>query len=242
MALIKCKECGKEISDTVKKCPNCGVKIEKGKKVNKKYIVIGIIVAIVILSSIVISNIIIRNNEKTRKEEIFDNAKISYKNLNDVTDYCIKIMDSEYNAWYYGIFNNDDATVSGLATKTGLSSTTIKEELNKLGYTTSSTQNSFLREGFSYCILIVNSVYETKGTFTEINEKLEQVKSTLKIMGDEYSDYEHYPKLKEYYSKVCSYYEFVKSPTGSFNQLQGTINDYENNLRTYKNDLQYIFE
>jgi len=24
MALINCKECGKEISDTAKKCPNCG--------------------------------------------------------------------------------------------------------------------------------------------------------------------------------------------------------------------------
>lgn len=44
-------------------------------------------------------------------------------------------------------------------------------------------------------------------------------------MGDKYTDYEYYPKLKEYYSKVCSYYEFVKSPTGSFNQLQGTVND-----------------
>ena len=29
MALIKCPECGKEISDTVKSCPNCGY--EKGK-------------------------------------------------------------------------------------------------------------------------------------------------------------------------------------------------------------------
>ena len=26
MALIKCKECGKEISDTAKVCPNCGYK------------------------------------------------------------------------------------------------------------------------------------------------------------------------------------------------------------------------
>ena len=24
MALIKCPECGKEISDTAKQCPNCG--------------------------------------------------------------------------------------------------------------------------------------------------------------------------------------------------------------------------
>ena len=27
MALIKCSECGKEISDKAKKCPHCGFKI-----------------------------------------------------------------------------------------------------------------------------------------------------------------------------------------------------------------------
>ena len=28
MALIKCSECGKEISDTSKICPNCGIEIK----------------------------------------------------------------------------------------------------------------------------------------------------------------------------------------------------------------------
>ena len=30
MALLKCKECGKEISDTAKTCPHCGAKLSKG--------------------------------------------------------------------------------------------------------------------------------------------------------------------------------------------------------------------
>ena len=29
MALVKCSECGKEMSDTIKKCPNCGYKNKK---------------------------------------------------------------------------------------------------------------------------------------------------------------------------------------------------------------------
>lgn len=28
MALIKCKECGKEVSDKAKSCPNCGAPID----------------------------------------------------------------------------------------------------------------------------------------------------------------------------------------------------------------------
>ena len=31
MALIKCQECGKEISDTSKRCIHCGAKIKKEK-------------------------------------------------------------------------------------------------------------------------------------------------------------------------------------------------------------------
>lgn len=34
MALIKCPECGKELSDTVKFCPNCGYKL---KGINRKF-------------------------------------------------------------------------------------------------------------------------------------------------------------------------------------------------------------
>ena len=32
MALIKCPECSKEISDTAKNCPNCGYEKEKPKQ------------------------------------------------------------------------------------------------------------------------------------------------------------------------------------------------------------------
>jgi zinc-ribbon domain len=31
MALIKCVECGEEISDTAKSCPKCGAKVPKAK-------------------------------------------------------------------------------------------------------------------------------------------------------------------------------------------------------------------
>ena len=36
MALINCPECGKEISDTVKTCPNCGYKLRRINRNNHK--------------------------------------------------------------------------------------------------------------------------------------------------------------------------------------------------------------
>lgn len=46
MALIKCPECGKEISDSAKKCIHCGKVIHPGstgKKVGKIFLIIGIV-------------------------------------------------------------------------------------------------------------------------------------------------------------------------------------------------------
>lgn len=46
MALIKCAECGKEISDTAEKCPNCGCKTKHGTTVTeaKSTVVVAIII------------------------------------------------------------------------------------------------------------------------------------------------------------------------------------------------------
>ncbi len=65
MALIKCKECGKEISDKAKKCIHCGIALkDDGNKVtnndNKKKnkavkIIVGIILLVVAIFSVVIA-------------------------------------------------------------------------------------------------------------------------------------------------------------------------------------------
>lgn len=56
MALIKCKECGKEISSQAEKCPNCG-NIMKGKTKNKK---VGVIVVLIASSISVILSILLK--------------------------------------------------------------------------------------------------------------------------------------------------------------------------------------
>ena len=56
MAMIKCRECGKEISNTAEKCPHCGCKTRYGKEQEDKkgngtmlYIGIGAIIIGLIL-------------------------------------------------------------------------------------------------------------------------------------------------------------------------------------------------
>lgn len=68
MALIKCSECGKEISDTIKKCPNCGYKNKK--KLNKKKFVIICIISLVLLIGGCVSVITIKNNNTKQQEKL----------------------------------------------------------------------------------------------------------------------------------------------------------------------------
>lgn len=55
MALIKCSECGKEISDKAKVCPNCGSKTNFAHKKSKdnKLTILVVIGFIIILVSLV---------------------------------------------------------------------------------------------------------------------------------------------------------------------------------------------
>ena len=53
MAMIQCPECGKEISDTAKACPNCGYPLQKEKKqLSIKKIGIVAMIALLVLGSI----------------------------------------------------------------------------------------------------------------------------------------------------------------------------------------------
>ena len=72
MALISCPECGKEMSDTLKKCPHCGMKIKKQKNkepMGKKTKIIILACAIVILLTIAISVLLVNLFSLTEEEK-----------------------------------------------------------------------------------------------------------------------------------------------------------------------------
>lgn len=49
MALIKCPECGKEMSDQALTCPNCGFELRKSEPVNWTAVFVVLIVIAVIV-------------------------------------------------------------------------------------------------------------------------------------------------------------------------------------------------
>lgn len=96
MALIKCPECGKDISDTCENCIHCGYPIRKGKKINKKiFFVVGglaIVVAIVIIGVSIINKVsphTIKNTQLMKLMEYTSSSEIK----NDLGD------DYEHKVW-----------------------------------------------------------------------------------------------------------------------------------------------
>lgn len=109
MALIKCPECGKEISDKASSCPNCGCPIEiqktevssnisdqpitgqTSKKLNKKIIPIVIALVVVAIISVVIYNVKVVQprrlevqNKTAYEEAVALLEKGKYEEANDI--------------------------------------------------------------------------------------------------------------------------------------------------------------
>lgn len=96
MALVKCPECGKDISDTCENCIYCGYPIRKGEKINKK-IVFGVGgLAIVVAFAVIVVSIInktpphaIKNTKLMKLMEYTSSSEIK----NDLGD------DYEHKVW-----------------------------------------------------------------------------------------------------------------------------------------------
>lgn len=65
MALIKCPECGKEISNTAHKCINCGYSLKIKKEISKRTLkkVIVCIVVLLLLMAMVVTRIIVKRQQ-----------------------------------------------------------------------------------------------------------------------------------------------------------------------------------
>lgn len=95
MALIQCPECGKEISDKAKKCPNCGYQI---RKINK---LIPLLAAIVIIAicGIVIFQVLNSEKDSELQQEVSDNTEAATE-IMDVTDTdIVKEQEEKYSRY-----------------------------------------------------------------------------------------------------------------------------------------------
>lgn len=81
MALINCQECSKEMSDTLKKCPNCGYSLKKKKELPMKKISIGVVISLVVVMGLVFAFNYNNIRPLSEKEKAVLTAIQNYKTL-----------------------------------------------------------------------------------------------------------------------------------------------------------------
>ena len=119
MALIKCNECGKEISDTVKRCINCGAKIKKERrKLNKKKkflilsivilgVIIGVVTTYVIFSKEEVEVRVLQTNDRDDTKEQIE-IITDYINIREKKSIDSKIIGKVYEGEIYTVISQDD--------------------------------------------------------------------------------------------------------------------------------------
>lgn len=195
----------------------------------------------------------------------FEASKAAYDNITTAYKITEQLGSDLYEAWRMGIYDKDeilDNGVNHLARELSLSAEEIRAGVgftvaNLLGddwekasdddkakYIAMADSAFELMEDelFSFCVMCVKNAYTANGKVGEAQTALDAAKTQMKELSQKYSDYEHYPALKEYYTTTSSFFDFCKNPTGSFEQVKETINDYKNEARDYVSDLDYIFE
>lgn len=105
MAMVKCKECGKEISNKAKACPSCGAKVKK--PIYKKPVLYVLIVILVIVIACAIK---INSNLKAHDIEmtIIDNGVSQVVQIDDVENV-LKNNEMQFDELY----KNKETTFSG---------------------------------------------------------------------------------------------------------------------------------
>lgn len=108
MALIKCPECQKEMSDQSKFCPHCGYRLnamsaeEKSKLKKVIFGIIGMIIAIILI-------VVIYDACTVSTDELRENLRKSKQELEDIQN---EIDDLErqkrWNDWLIDYYENND--------------------------------------------------------------------------------------------------------------------------------------
>lgn len=124
MAMIKCKECGKDISDTTKVCIHCGAKTEKAKMKSKKIkLYTSILITIVLILTIIIIFVIKSTEKDTSK--IIDGSKLNNDEL-------------------YGLFKDEDYSIRITKFSDDLSTTYVILENKTEGITVQRIYNNYV--------------------------------------------------------------------------------------------------
>ena len=210
MSLIKCPECGEEVSDKARKCPNCAYSLKKislNKNKIKKYILF-IIIALIILIVGIIGFIKYTENKYVKKAE-----SIVLNIINSSAD-CERIANLTTKVWYNTIYKKSDI------------------ETNK--YTKLYSGSNIFNSDFNTSLnrLFIDKNEDIKDIKQDAESIANEMKQLTKFPKNEQQMYLY---LQELYNSYQELVEITVNPTGSYSQYSQEKNTKINNcLNSYK--------
>lgn len=154
-------------------------------------------------------------------KKAFELSKDAYENISAAYELIEDFGSDLYEAWRLGIYEDDEISVKFLAEELNLSEDELNAGIDALmgmeGVGDSSF--SFYDDSlFSACVWLVSKAYEENGAAEEIQQRLSDAKDLMKTLSQDYSDYEHYPALKESYTTTNAFLIFARIPPVPLNR------------------------
>lgn len=221
MALIMCPECGKEISNKAKKCPNCAYSLKKHKlnfKEHKKIIIISLLVLILIIGGL-IGFYIYSKKEYSKKINL-----LSFQMLGSSAD-CEKLADLTSNVWYNTIYEKSDKETN----KYTIRSNYYKDYLPYYNYKDYQFNNDF---NTSLNNLFVDKADEV----SKINQEAEDIKNQVKdLKNAPLGQKDIYNALIDFNNAYQELVNLATNPSGSYTEYTKNKNEkIENGLNAYE--------
>ena len=208
---------------------------------------LALIIALVFCLSLVACGGNARANKKA-----YDDSKLAFDYITKAYLATNEFSSDIYEAWFQGVNNknnfNDESEMDDFADKMSIDLESIKKGvaslLGKSAYEYgdwSLLPYMYGGSHFSAWIDVISEAYKCSGKAGAISSDLIAAKDLMKTLSNEYSDYEHYPALKEYFTNTLAFFDFCCNPEGTFEQVKDTFNNYRNTAREYFFDLNYVF-
>lgn len=233
MALIKCPDCKKKISDSVDACPKCGCKITEEIKENaheneikesNKLVValsIGIFVCIVFIFSIFFVNKMQikkqqeqqkvemekQNKEKAEEKKFISAMEKAKESADTLYDYLSKKSVTISHTWYNAIYEKKDNETKKYTLKNG----NFKD----------------FSDAVDDCVddlIFSDKASDLYNTFLQNKTAYEEFELSKKIKNEFSSQKE---KVDEYIENIQSFYNSLSRPTGNYDDFTANVNNLE---------------
>jgi ribosomal protein L37E len=218
MALIKCKECGKEVSNKAESCPNCGfpiaekkkkdavqkVEVIRNKKASKK-IIIGLIIILLLGFG---AFLLFKEINKAKVYAYENNLRNVTETLIDGVSKSVKVANLINKVWYNTIFKVSDEETDAYTKNNGKFYDDFNDALSNL------FDSDDYKKDTNF---IIDNKYELK-------DKVSKLKNPPKDFEQAYED------LYACYDSYLEMANLAVNPTGSYKSFSEKVDDIEIDL------------